>query len=250
MRLIEVKKLRAPICLLFIILSGCSTVTPFVYKSGIPFDQSRFQEAPAIGISIYNGSIHGLIEVIKDDCKRFARRQQDFYDLSNEMMLTSNRLNISNKEELKRRYPDVKYILAVFEHEPELSRKHYKKVEEESGKYSAGGKQNKTETEYEYHSTTMAVRCEIMLFEMINCRLVAKTENIFKETKTEKRADFFPDHTLFGFIEDVLDAAGDDSDRYPRIDSIGPGGARAIFFYFLKHINYNGTIDFGYLFEQ
>jgi hypothetical protein len=231
--------------ILFLLL-GCSTVTPFVFKSDIPFDQSRFQNASGIGIAIFNNSIPGLFNVIRSDCIRFADKQKNYLDLSNKMRLTPNKLNIQNIKELNTNYMDVKYIFAVFEHEPKLKTKHFKNTQVVSEwRY---GKQIEKEIEYEYHQTTLEVMCEIMLFELPGGQLVAKAENVFDETKTDKKEEAFPNHTLFGLLENVFDSGG--SGSYPHIEYVSADQASDYFYYFLKHIQYDRSIDFGYSFNN
>ena len=231
---------------ILIFLFGCSTVTPFVFKSEIPFDKSKFQSAPAIGIAIYNNSIPGLLNVIRSDCIRFADKWQEYFDLSNEMLLTPNKLDIQNVKELCTNYPNVKYIFAVFENDPKVRTSHHKNTEVvNEWRY---GKQIEKEIEYEYHQTTLEVRCEIMLFELPGGQLLAKAENVFDETKTEKKEELFPNHTLFGLLENVFDSVG--SGSYPHIEYVSADRASNYFFYFLKHIHYDQSIDFDYLFNN
>ena len=231
---------------LLILLVGCSTVTPFVFKSEISFDKSKFQSAPAIGIVIYNNKIPGLFNVIKSDCIRFAEKQQIYFDLSNEIRLTPNRSNIENIKELNTSYPNVKYIFAVFGHEPKVKTRHFKNNEVVTEwRY---GKQIEKEIEYEYHQTTLEVMCEIMLFELPIGQLVAKAENVFNETKTDKKEEAFPNHTLFGILENIFDSGGGGS--YPHIEYVSSDQASNYFYYFLKHIQYGQNIDFGYIFNK
>lgn len=218
-------------CFLLLLLTGCATVTPFEIKNDFLFDPSKFREATAIGISIYNNSIKGFIHVIEFDCMRFAGYEKEikFYELSKEMVLTPDYLEIQNLNELSGKYPDIKYIFAVFEHNPKIKTKHYKREESES----VNGKEKTVE--YEYRETTLEVPCEIMLFEWTSGELIAKAKKSFKETKTNKRAEVFPDHTLFGFVENVVDGMG--SGSYPHIKRVSPDTARYYFYHFLKDIN-------------
>lgn len=231
---------------ILILLVGCSTVTPFVIKSDIPFNKSMFQNAPAIGIAIFNNTIPGLFNTIRSDCIRFSDKHQNYFDLSNEMRLSSSKLNIQNINKLKTEYPNIKYIFAVVEQDPKVKTRHYKNTEVVTEwRY---GKQVEKEIEYEYHQTTLEIMCEIMLFELPSGQLVAKAENVFDETKTDKKEEAFPNHTLFGLLENVLDSGG--SGRYPHIEYVSADRASKYFYYFLKHIHYEQSIDFGYIFNN
>lgn len=198
-----------------------------------------------VGISIYNNSIKGLIDVIMADSILFAEKQLNFHDLSNDMIITSGRLNIKNYNELRNKYPDVEYVITIFEHDPEIKQDHYRETKLVNVHATGAHPAKQEKEEYVYHRTTMKVGCEIMLFNLVNNQLIAKAEKVFEETRTKKSYPVFPSHTLFGTLE-VLFRDGS-KEKYPYIEAVNSSKAKLYFYFFLKHINYGRKYDFEYL---
>lgn len=223
--------------LVIALLGGCSGITHYDYKRNISFKNKEFQKAPHIGIAMYHNKIHGLNDVIKADCERFAQTSLIFSDLSAEIKLTTDRQRIENQLELVEKYPDIRYILATFEQEPQIKKNHGTRSEDAPIKINDNLSLNR---ESEYYETIMRIPCDILLFNLIHNRLIAKAQTVFRQSSTHVIGSPL---TFSGFIEHLLESS---ADRYPKVESVDASRASQYFYFFLKHIDYADAFDFEY----
>jgi len=232
------KKTTLLIFLLF--LAGCTT--SYTYKADAPFDKIMLQQAPDIGISLHNSRIKGLKAVMKEDLLAFAGTPLRFHDLSSDTILTFDRLDILNCDALKNKYPNVEYIMATYEHDPIIS-KGSRKVDKEEVRKLAGQPDSLKDKTYE-SSTTTTVRCEMMLYDLKKCILIAKADRDFRETVSTLQSRLYSSETTSpGYAEGVLMNL---LDAYPEAREVPSSKAKGSFFFFLKHIHDAGSFDSDY----
>ena len=232
------KKTTLLIFLLF--LSGCTT--SYTYKASVSFDRTNLQQAPDIGISMHNPRIKGLKAVMTEDLLKYARTPLRFHDLSADTILTFDRQDILNCDALKNKYPNIEYVMATYEHGPIIS-KGSRKVQNWEERTLAGQPDSLKDKTYE-SSTTTKVRCEIMLFDLKKCMLIAKADRDFYETASTLQTRLFPsEKTWPGYAEGRFMNA---LDAYPEAREIHSSKATGSFFFFLKHIHDAGSFDSDY----
>jgi len=234
----NMKKTVLFISLLF--LAGCTT--SYSYKASVSFDRTNLEQAPDIGISMHNSRIKGLKAVMTEDLLTFAGTPLRFHDLSSDTILTFDRQDILNCNALKNKYPNVEYVMATYEHDPKIS-KGSRKVQSWEERTLAGQPDYLKDKTYE-SSTTTKVRCEIMLFDLKKCILIAKADRDFRETVSTLRTRLFAtERTWPGYLEGVLTNALDPD---PKAREIPSSRATGFFFFFLKHIHDAGSFDSDY----
>ena len=220
---------KTALLIFLLLLSGCATVTSYDYKADISFNKTNFQKAPEIGISIHNNHINDLQDVMEKDLLRFSETPLKFDDLSNDLIVTFDGLNIDNCNELRNKYPHIEYIITVFQDDPKITKS---RSREEVFRH-----------ESIYYRTTMRIRSEIMLIDLNKCRVIAKTEKIFKDQRANEKEPHFQGNTLFGFLEDFI---GDPNGPFPEFYAMYSSKAATYFYFFLKHINHTDFYDFEY----
>jgi hypothetical protein len=235
------KKPTVLILLLFLAGCGCTT-TSYSYKAGVPFDRANLQQAPDVGISMHNNQIKGLKAVMKEDILTFAEAPLRFHDLPPDIILTPDNLNIPYCAALRNRYPGIEYVMATLEHDPVISQ-HSREIKD--WQYNSNKKDFEWKaTGRQELETVMTVHCEIMLFNLKDCMMIAKADKNFRET-ARKCTTHFPSDTWLGFTILLLESALG-YDPYPKVGEVGSYNAIGHFYFFLKHIHYPESYDPNY----
>lgn len=227
--------------LILLLIAGCSGVTTYQFKDSAQFSKSALQNAPDVGIAILNDEIKGLNDVIKSDLLKFADRQLDFSDISQKIILKPDLLSIENISELKEMFPKIKYIIIAWQDKPKIKKNIY--ITTETTRGLGPNAKDTYEINYEEFRTTVEIRCEVMLFDLPRHHLIARAEKVFAESSSNTYQDRKHSNFLAQLIQYVLR----EKREYPVLDTVSASRAKLYFYFFLKHINYEGDYDSEYI---
>ena len=221
--------------ILFIFLSACGAPRiHYLYKSDVAFSAAHLRDGSPVGIAVFGDAIPGLYDVIAGDVDLYAGKALNYRDISRDLALSPDRGPVINVERLKEKYPRMAYVMIVWQDEPAVMHHHSKVSEEKEEPYYP---YKKKEEEYELYTTYFVVKSEVMLFDVNNESLLAKSLYKFYQVAAYKEKDVFGSHTFFGTVEDILDAGqpgAEESKNFPVIEKVDAANAKGYFFRFLK----------------
>jgi hypothetical protein len=207
----------------------------YIVNSSIPLIKESFSPDKKTGVAVFGNATPGLYQTITAQINSFAERNLTFADVTSGVTLNQDRTVLESVQELSDQYPDMQYILIVWQHPPEIS-KNYSTFREGSNftdpNTSAPLKASRDVT---YYTTTFKLKCETLLFDLRQKSLVAKAIDTFSKTETRKDEHWFKNKTLLGTVEDIFDS-GLNKSKYPDVRFLDPQAFWSYFKHFLKNI--------------
>jgi hypothetical protein len=197
--------------------------------------KESFSPDKKTGIAIFGKAAPGLYQTITSQANSYAERNLAFVDITSGVTLNHDRTIIESVQELNDRYPDLQYVLIVWQHPPDIS-KNYSTFTE-GGNFSEPNflTQITAVRDVTYYTTTFSLKCETLLFDLRQNTLMAKAIDTFSKTETREDEHFFKNKTFLGKVEDVFDSGPNDS-RYPDIRFLDAADFWSYFKQFLKNI--------------
>lgn len=223
--------------LIIIMLIACNSCTKVHYAFKHPVASMAVAEmrSSSFGIIIIGEAISGITDIIRDDIANYqggepAITVMDITDIQ------VSRLKNDNFDEIDRNKYKARFILIVIQGVPEIKRNHHIRREgvEYTDKYM---KKRKEDKDREIYSTTISVKCNILLYDNKKRCLLAKSIETFSQNSEKEISDWFHNHTLLGFAEDFFKMAEKNIDEgYPKMNQLDGYTIKGYFISFLKGI--------------
>lgn len=243
----SVRKIKMKRLLLYIIpliVLGCGINVNYVYKNEIIPSYILKKQSSTFGVAIVGDTISDLFNIVKSDVLKFYDKPLKTIYVQNEYISVKDG-NIDIAELKKKSLPDMEFLFAIIQNEPEISRDHYKETRTENdfkGLYVK--KIENKDVDYEIYKTVLALKCDIFLYDMDSGTLIASSTENFIQAETYEHADLFPNYTLFGVFEDVLDfiestpksPSDPNFNKYPNIEHIEAEKLNNYFYAFLEKL--------------
>ena len=244
---------RISVFVMLLFLCGCGTTVDYTYKNDRITPVIAARQCSTFGImTVDNNNIPGLNNVIAKDLLKYFGPSMKIIDISNEHGHHCEN-EMTYIDGVKEKYPDLQLLFVVTQDVPEIYRTHYFKTEKENA--YRDGKMVEIEQRYEVFRTEYSIWCDILLYDIRECTLLAKdSENFSQEKqfaeKLRENCNLFPSHTLLGQIEivyDVLQAIAalkgyeePDLTAYPEIFHLSPYTFTNYCYSFLEQLNEEG----------